>query len=263
LFARVADRARVPVVAWRSVVIEEASSRSVAGIIGARVVVVAQHRVAVALPLLAMIAHGAGVAVLAFAAVEIGVTAPRFSIAHVRGALVGIVAQVEIVAAGLERLVRVAVAVVVHSVARFLGRDRSIALCEPAVGAHPFALARSPGVLHLACGPQPRLDCMCAARTDTQVGDALRNRHTADGLGLAAREPPRAVTVRFAAAAAKAPLGTVTKADVVRPLGRAVRISVARLAQVGVFRQAYEDRVRTGGAQEPARPPGRTFLLAG
>ncbi len=79
--ALVGDGARIAVIAVGDVLFEVATSGSVAGVIGAGVIVVADDGIPDADARLAVVCGGAGVAVLAFALVEEIIGAPLCSVA--------------------------------------------------------------------------------------------------------------------------------------------------------------------------------------
>jgi len=120
--------AGVLVIAILCIVLEHTPSHSVARIVGARIVVVANHRVSKAHSLFAVVSDSTGITVDTLSLGEHFVLAAGFSQTVVIRAIVAVVAQVHVVALDLLRLVNVAVAIVIKPVACLLSRNGGIAV---------------------------------------------------------------------------------------------------------------------------------------
>ena len=88
-----------------------------------------------------MVGDGARVAVFAFGIGQVDEFAPGFTEAVVFGALIAIVAEVDVIAFDLKRLVNIFIAIIVQAVAGFLGRSGGIARRQAIFGADPLAAA--------------------------------------------------------------------------------------------------------------------------
>jgi len=143
LLAAVGDRAWVRVVAVCAVVLEKASAQPVAHIVRARVVVVAENRGAFADAFIAMVSDSACVAVEALALSQDVVGASGFSEADILRAWVLVITEVDVIPSDLVRLVGLAVAVVVRTVACLLDRLGCVALGKSFRSAHPLPVASS------------------------------------------------------------------------------------------------------------------------
>jgi len=124
--ALVGDGTGVSIVAVKGVVLELASAKPIAGVIGTHIAVVAGNGRAQTYPLLAMVSHGACIAIHALALGEFFVGTALFAFAGVLGAAVFVIAEVHGLAFHKVALINIAVTVVIDGIARFLCRHRSV-----------------------------------------------------------------------------------------------------------------------------------------
>lgn len=141
--AGIGDGAGVAVIASCGVLFEEAASTAITGVVGALVVVVADHGIADTKPGLAVVGDGAGVAVLAFAGIEVNVIAPGLALAVVLSAIVAVIAKIDVVAFVLFWFVHIFVTVIVDTVARFDCWHGRIAGGQAIFGADPLTHTES------------------------------------------------------------------------------------------------------------------------
>jgi len=144
-----------------------------AHVVGADVFVITHDRIADAGPGYAVVSHGAGVAILAGAGVEVVVAAALFAQALVIGAVVNVVAQVDVVPIHEVGLVRFAVTIVIKAVALFRGGSGRGAVAQSILGAGAFAFASPPLVVQGAGSGEGQFDRPVDARADSCVSHAL------------------------------------------------------------------------------------------
>jgi len=192
LAAGVAYRARVSVVTRIGVVLGGAAPESIADVVGARVVVVTRDGEPYADPILAMISDRASIAVDTLSLGQRQMLAPGFTLAAIIGARVVVITDVGVFSLGKCRFIGFLVAIVVHAVARFRGRDRSITVRQPLFGADSLAPAHAEFVDDLAESREPQLHRPACTGTDSCIGHALSQNHPVDGNGLLAGETPGA-----------------------------------------------------------------------
>jgi len=180
-----------------------APAKPIAGVVRARVGIVAEHWVANTLPNFTMIPNGAGIAVLALAAFQYFVVAADLAVTGVDGTLIAVVTEVNVVPANLIRLIDIAVAIVINTVAGLGLRNRSITVTQTTFQANTFAHASTPLSNNLASGPKRQLYRLLGAWTLPSISHALQYADPIDGDCRETRKTPGAVFVKFAVAAAK------------------------------------------------------------
>jgi len=261
--ALVGHGARVGIVATVAVILEQAPAQPVARIIRARVAVIAHYRGANALPVVTVISHGTGIAVLALSLGQGLVRAALRSLAGIDGALVFVVAGIHVFAAHKNRLVDLSITVVVDSVARFLLGHMGITVGKPLVGTDPLSLADSPLVFVGTGSPQSQGHRLAGTGTNAGIGQTLAQDDPIHCFRFRAGESPRALFVIRAWAAAETAFSTVFDARVFRPAHTLTIVSIhARPAEIGIVGNADVDNVRNGPGNLAAGPAGRAFLLA-
>jgi len=233
-----------------------------AEVVGARVVVIAIHRVSNARAVRTMVGYGAGIVVAAVSGVEDLVHAAILACTLVLSAVVAVIAQVEIVAFDQVGFIGLAVAIVIKPVADLFGRDRRVTFAEAFRGALALALAHAPVVLDLARRGKGQFNGLVRAGTHTGIGYALAGQGLAS-LNLLAGEAPRTVYVLGTGPAAEAAFVPIGDTPILRgPHGLAVTAIRTGLAQVGVVGDADPDHVGSVTPYLLAAPALGAFLLA-
>ena len=174
LIALVGNGARVAVVTVGTVEGKGAAAQSVAGIVCARVTVVAIYGCADALPFLAMVTNGARIAIDTLAGLEALLLATTGAQASINGTGIVVIAQIDQVATFRIRLVDVSVTVVVQTIAALGDSFRGLAFSEPLLGADSLAVTGAELGGSAAGRPQSQFDRFAATRTNPCIGHALQ-----------------------------------------------------------------------------------------
>jgi hypothetical protein len=133
---------------------EETAASTIAGIVGARVEIVADNGIADTFPRLAVVGHRADVTIFAFNLVEGVVGTTSLSIAEVFSAVVAVVAQRDQQASLFFRLVNQSVAIFICAITGLGNWHCCIAVGEALFSAHPLARAKAEFALQGAGCPQ-------------------------------------------------------------------------------------------------------------
>jgi hypothetical protein len=121
LLAAIGYRAGVIVVAGSAVKLSRAPAKAIAKIVGTRVTIVTNDGETDTNSPVAVVAHGAGVAVHTFPLAQVGIGAAHITITSVGCAVVAIVAEIDVVPTHFQGLVNVAITVVVKAIANLDG----------------------------------------------------------------------------------------------------------------------------------------------
>ena len=143
------------------------------------------------------------------------------------------------------RLVRSAVAVIIHPVADLFGGLGRVAILEAVGGALSFSGAGAVVVAANASGGQPQFDGGLGAIAGHVHIGALHALPTAHVGGVDAFKALGAIALLFTGGAAEGGVGAVVHAYVFELLSCAVRVGSAGLAQVHKIRHAGEDEIGT------------------
>jgi len=150
-----------------------APARFSADVVGARILVVALHRVPDADAVGAMVGHGTRVPVYALPFVQRDVFAPFLAVTNVLGTAVVVVTKIDVIPAHLQRFIHVSIAIIVDSVALLFRRNRGVAGGQTFRRAYPHPGAHSPLVFDFAAGPQTQRSGSRGTRAFSRIGHAL------------------------------------------------------------------------------------------
>jgi len=234
-----------------------------ADIICAGVTIVTFYGVTDTGPSDAVVSNSAGVTIFAGTRIKNLVDAPFISHAFVFGAIVVIVAEIDVVALDQIRLIDFIVAVLIHAIALFHGRFGSVASRESVLGTCSLTRTAS----HLGNGSagsgQPQCHRTVGAGALTRVVDALLQVAALDCRHLLAGEPPGATLTHITRPSAEVAVVAIIDAGIVGATNTfTVIIGRAGPAQVGVTRYADVDHVRVSTRHLVAGPTGGTLFLA-
>jgi hypothetical protein len=121
-----------------------------------------------------MITHRAGIPILALTFGQIRVLAPGLTKTCIRCTFVSIIAEVNIAAVHVVRLVNFTVAIIVQTIAGFRRGHASIARGQSFVSANPLPHAQSEFVINLARRPETQFHRLLRARANPRIGHALQ-----------------------------------------------------------------------------------------
>jgi len=145
----ISDGTGITVIAIHVVSHEKTTAGLVAGIVGAKILIIADHLSSHALAGDAVIRHGAGISVDTLAFVQ------RQMLAAVRTEAAIFCTQVVIIASSF---VDISVTIIVEPVTGLFRRNCRITIREPIIRANPFALTSSPLIDHITGRPQGEFD---------------------------------------------------------------------------------------------------------
>lgn len=254
LLAEVTICAGVAVVTWAVVGSELAARVRITRVGGAGIAVVAGDRFPGTQPIIAKVAQGAVIAVVAVVPSHVLMNAPHLRVTAVGGAGVVVFASL---------LVDLAVAIVINAVA-ILGRGGScIASGQTGFTAIANPRTQAEVILAVARGREGQLDGLVDAGTDPGIVQALADGDPFKSFGFTATKAEGTVLVNRTGAAAKAPFFRIVDAAAFQTGGgETVVVGGARAAKPGEARNANPARVGAAHAHLFAKEPSRAFLDA-
>jgi hypothetical protein len=241
VLADIIDRTRVTIVAPGVIKGGRTSAQPVTGVIGARIAVVASNGQSQADPGLAVVAHGAGIPVLALALIQGCVRATGIGQATVGGTLVTVVTEPDVLPLHEIGFIDFTIAIIVNAVARFSRRGRGITGTESRFPTDPLARTLAKLVGHNTGCRQSQSHRFLGARADPGIGHALFEADPLHGGRFDTRKAPGAIIVLCTRPTAEAPFRTIAQADI---LGSANALAVGPVttgsAEIGMARDANE-----------------------
>ena len=208
--------ARVIVVAFSVVELDLAAPQTVTQIVRARIVIITNYGRTHANAISAMVPNRAGITIYAFDIGEVFVLAPVLTFAGVFGAIIAVLAEVDIFAFNKLGLIDVIIAVVVEPVAGLGLGYLGIAIGEPGIQTDPHAMACPMLIFICARGPQSQCHGFAGTRTDSCLGHTLCCHDTIDRSGIQAQKSPRTILACLALSAAETALPGICNANIFR-----------------------------------------------
>jgi len=162
-----------------------------------------------------VVSDGTGIPIDALSLPKNLVLATRLPLAGIHGAIVAIIADVDIVALHQDRLVCLAIAIIVKTVAGLLCRLECVTGGESFFHTHAFALAGAGLVDGIAWRPERQVHRLAGAGTHPCIRHALTGFDAIDRHCVRTGESPRAVSICQALASAEAPLVPIVQAEII------------------------------------------------